>query len=67
MRVIVSPLPQLVRDLPRDVEPSRPRESAAAPTIVTRTVILRADRQRLQEDLERELRALLGFGGRLGR
>lgn len=65
---LVSSLPQLVRDLPSVEEPSRPAvESVNSEAIVCRTVIVRADREQLQADLERELRALLGFGGRLGR
>ena len=69
---LVSSLPQLVRDLPSAV--SHVVEAvppAAAPTnseaVVCRTVVVRADREQLQADLERELRALLGFGGRLSR
>lgn len=64
---LLSSLPQLVRDLPSVVQPSPAAESPLAETVVCRTVTVHADVAKLQADLERELRALLGFTGRLGR
>lgn len=78
MTMTANPLPHLVRDLSPVVESSvveyaRPAvadaatAAAANAAVVCRTVVVHADREQLQAELERELRALLGFGGRLGR
>jgi hypothetical protein len=67
MTTIVSSLPQMVRDLPSVEESPHPVAATAAETVVCRTVVVRADRERLQTELERELRALLGFGRRFDR
>ena len=62
---VVNPLPLvLVHDVPTPLASPAPSVNPAAAAVVSRTVTLRADSKRLQADLERELRALLGFAGR---
>jgi hypothetical protein len=66
---LLSSLPLLLRDLPSEVEPpcSAVAPATVAESVVCRTVTVRTDVAQLQADLERELRALLGFAGRLDR
>ena len=62
---VVNPLPLVfVHDVPTPLATPAPAVSPVAAAVGSRTVTLRADSKRLQADLERELRALLGFAGR---